>query len=236
MSLLEPTNEREPKTGNMINRRMTKALTEDMFLLTAHNHLKGWLFFVKGIGNKKYKILISKNRFGCECADFQYTENCCKHIYFIVGRVLKDLDMMKSLNSLNPWSEELNTKLFQFFRFFKSCENENCLKYKDGTIVKKTNKEEKKDILVSSQNLKQCLICYDDISSEDLHWSCKTCTDSNFHENCINLWFIKTCHKRKGIPHCPICRTSIIKIKENCDITKFNRCDPMLHFTEFTSD
>jgi hypothetical protein len=235
MSLLEPINEREPKTVNMINRRMMKALTEDMFLLTAHNHLKGWLFFIKGIGNKKYKILISQNRFGCECADFQYTENCCKHIYFIVGRVLKDLDMMKSLNSLNPWSEELNTKLFKFFRFFKSCQNENCLKDKDGTIVKKKHGEENKEIYSSSQNLKQCSICYDDISSKDLKWSCKTCTDSNFHENCINLWFIKTCHKRTGIPHCPICRTSIIKIKENCDITKFNICDPMLHFTEFTS-
>lgn len=241
MSLLDLTDQDfvVPSSTFIIDRRMNKALTEHMFLLSAHRHKNGWLLFIKGSTGKHYKIVISKHKFGCDCIDFQFTEVCCKHIYFIVGRILNEKTMMKNLDPLNPWSLELDEKLSRLFNNRKyqiACENKkrNRDNNTNSTKLKRIKSYEETKTTEVITELPKCAICYEDISTSQMKWSCKTCVSSHFHEPCINLWFIKTCSKRKGIPHCPLCRTPIIQEVKEEKITKLNKTDPFLHFTEFT--
>jgi hypothetical protein len=68
-----------------------------MYLMSALRYRDDWNFLVQGASSSLYYVHMSPERWQCECPDFTRRGDCCKHIFFIVGRVLGDRELMEDI-------------------------------------------------------------------------------------------------------------------------------------------
>lgn len=151
-------------------------------------------FNIKIIGNCKKKYLLnfsSKENGGitCNCPDFMYRSNICKHIFFIIGKVSK---CYNELNNID--------KLDDIYQYYSTISNGIKLNKK----IINSNKSANNNIIINNNVLlnSKCSICQINFSDNDL-WKCNICKNI-FHSTCINQWWLID-SKMKNC--CAVCRS-----------------------------
>ena len=93
--------------------RKERGLIERIYLLDAKYDDNKWELSVKGSSKSIYNIVLSSEYVKCKCMDFTIRKKVCKHLYFILGRILKNNQITNSINS----SILLNFNVFKIFFF-----------------------------------------------------------------------------------------------------------------------
>lgn len=200
--------------------RIFRGLQQRLYLIDVNkiedNH---WLFDVEGSTGNIYEVNISNN-ITCECIDFHKRHKICKHIYFIIGKVL---DKKIWLNSLIKEDPDIN--------LFNTITEINLNEYIHNKIYEKTNKKELKEKeLKENENEKDlsylcdevCGICYDNFQKEDLVDKIENCLlcKNYLHKSCLKVWLPRSCT-------CPYCRTKwhelYINKEEHNGLEKFKK-------------
>ena len=158
---------------------------------------KGVKGIIKILGNfnkikrirEEYEVKVfdadNKGTFWCTCADHKFNSGkkniVCKHICFIVCKVLKILQTyFFDTKRLTP--EHLTQLLDKF--------NINSDIWTDVKIVRKSNKITIQDFKFFPIHIEDtCTFCYDDMTDNDkpISVSCPLCKHC-FHEECMEIW------------------------------------------------
>lgn len=144
-------------------------------------------FLVLGTTGNKYHIIIGENS-SCSCPDFEDNGNICKHLYFIVLRVLKGVTVRRKYNK--------DTLRIMFDNIPKFLDNDLFVDKKAYDLFHNVNVkpvDQKFDDL--------CPVCLEDVSrSQKLNY-CKYECGKSIHSMCFNMWSENT-----GIMKCLFCR------------------------------
>jgi len=187
-----------------IKQRIERALKQRMYLINATMIAENdWAFVVEGSTGLHYNVLIN-NKLSCSCKDFETRSLICKHIYFIIARVLKNSDLIKCLNDEDNrdyrhsyghghgHGHGPNICLFSL----KLNLNEQFNEILNPRLQKKQTHI---DINVTDIN-DVCSICYENYVLEDKVIKCIHC-NNYFHDGCISIWL-----KSSVKCTCPLCR------------------------------
>ena len=120
--------------------RIHKANSENIKLVYLTEDLYGYIFFVLGSSDFIYKIIINKKYQKCNCEDYYNHNILCKHILFILFRVIrlyrytqeKKIFLRRNGSHLYKYTTFLYDKIFpdlDWFLFKKYYKN---LKLKDN--------------------------------------------------------------------------------------------------------
>jgi hypothetical protein len=168
--------------------RKGRALLERLYLLEAARceRLKdgGWSFIVRGSTGKNYDVVLSANKVSCSCFDCTQRRRICKHIYFIIGRVAQNKELLVQLG------DNLNVNVFALDPLLSDKINKRIHGKKDDAGHRVDQRSDKVDRDIT------CSICYEDTEVHAV--ACSSCKNV-FHNECINIWT-----SRK--PTCPLCR------------------------------
>lgn len=162
--------------------RKERALNQRLYLLEADYSTEKngkWKFIVRGSTGNRYSVSISSNSVFCNCFDCKRRKSACKHIYFIVGRVAQDGELLSRMGSqLNyPILDQITPKLLARLR-------------RTGEVPGEVPPMPPRDTT--------CSICYEDLT--DQPEQCKKC-NNGYHDECIKLWL-------QNKDTCPMCRTN----------------------------
>lgn len=186
------------------NSRLKRGMKQKMYLLSAkyEQNNNNWNFQVKGTTND-YNLRINKEEMSCTCPDFTGRGRICKHLYFIVGRIGQNEDLIYQLeediekgnrgsilseDELKILSDNLSERLIQ----------------RITQINKKPNNE-----IVNTLN-DDCSICFESLKNCSIS-QCVLVCKNYFHEECIDTWLnINTT--------CPLCRGKwTLKLENNTE-------------------
>ena len=173
--------------------RKQRGLMERIYLLEAKLESNKWNLSVKGSSKKIYQIILSKNKAICGCMDFYVRQNVCKHMYFILGKILKNTQILGKINTVKNINENFNkisNALKNRLKNHISCEKN--IKYDDNET---------------------CCICFEEFGKEDVD-QCKLTCKNVFHSNCINLWLSKN-------NSCPLCRATWVDSNSDDPLEEF---------------
>jgi hypothetical protein len=171
-----------------IRSRLERALSQRLYLIDAvKNSETDWKFMVEGSTGNIYDVCVS-DHLDCTCPDFVRRKLICKHIYFIIARVLKSSYIINDIGS------EPNICIFSLKISIQNNFKELNPRFKIETKGKFSDLIQKPDDV--------CPICYENYQDSDITVKCKTC-NSFFHNNCMNTWL-----KKASRCNCPMCRST----------------------------
>lgn len=85
-----------------MDERIRKALSQPIFLITIKKiNSNEFIFLVEGTKGNEYIINKNNDVYKCSCPDFKNRRQSCKHIYFIIYKVLvstENTDVIKKSN------------------------------------------------------------------------------------------------------------------------------------------
>jgi DNA-directed RNA polymerase subunit RPC12/RpoP len=174
----------------------------------------------KGLGVQAFKILqnyyvhLSPERFVCECRHFKRRGEICKHVYFIFGRVLKDVNLMCEvefgLSSKDVFDSQRNFSLGMELHLLSSL------------VQKKERVMNKQKSFADNKKDDDCVICTETMKDMRV-WVCAQCKNT-LHPACIAKWA-----ETKNENVCPYCRNT-----EEADQNNENDLeDPLSRFEAF---
>ena len=171
--------------------RKQRGLKERIYLLSANiNEEKRIITLsVKGSSNKIYEISLSDYIVNCKCMDFAIRKKICKHLYFILGKIIKSSQILSKVNTL----EDIIINFEEIFSFLRQSLNNHV-----NGICNENLNYDKGDT---------CSICFEEFGSENIN-QCKMTCKNIFHTECINLWLSKN-------NSCPLCRSVWISDKSS---------------------
>lgn len=187
--------------------RLERALSQRMYLISAINadsEENLWNFEVEGNVGIIYNVEFNTHKMSCTCIDYTARKKVCKHIYFIIGRIMNDIELV------NQIGEKTNISIFNI----------------RGNLSEKLNlvlnprlnihKKEETDEEIAPDG--HCTICFEEFkNSQETVNNCGKCHNF-FHKECINIWL-----KRAPNCNCPLCRSPWIDKKNPYDaLKKFN--------------
>ncbi len=158
-----------------------KTLKGTIYILGNYNRSKGL--------RESYEVKVfekdPKGSFWCTCADHKFNSGkkniVCKHICFIVCKVLKILQpYFFETKTLKP--EHLQQLLDKF--------NINSDMWKDKKVARTSNKVTIDDFKIFPEKITDvCTFCYDEMSDTDrqIACACPLCKHC-FHEECMDVW------------------------------------------------
>lgn len=139
--------------------RIERSLQQPLYLLDYTRDGNDWNFYVQGFSGKNYNVGICPTRLNCECVDFKFRKKLCKHVYFIIGKILGDKECLPRLENNNIFT------------------------------VKPQFTEKMKAVLEAPKKVRNksdpCTICYENIGNTNR--VCRTCSNQ-FHVECIVRW------------------------------------------------
>lgn len=196
--------------------RKDRAFKEKIFLIEAIEPDEDQTELVReyrvmGNSGNLYTVTIQANP-KCTCLDFRMRQNKCKHLYFILMRVMKvndenkktytKKDLQTMFNNIPPITRNLMINKAIQTKYEKMCTIETT---KTSTFV------EQKPITETDL----CPICLDSLLGGELDY-CKDYCGNSIHQKCFKMW----CKQNK--PICVFCRGdwnfAVVKKKNN--ITK----------------
>jgi len=152
--------------------RRVNGSSQKIYLLTANViDEKHSVFTVEGTTGNIYTINCSK-RLECDCPDHKIRRVACKHMYFIIDRVLK-LKIDKLNYKLVPNLNELINQIH----------------------INKEHNDDDNDNVINERNDDCCIICYDPL--ETTLFKCNNCKHV-LHDNCMKIWT----KNNKNCPFC----------------------------------
>lgn len=167
--------------------RKQRGLSERIFLLKAKLYDNKWELSVKGSSKRIYKITLSNDVCKCGCMDFTIRHKVCKHLYFILGRIINNniSNSVKNIDDIlvmyNDLSDNLKLKLSNHV-----VTTENNIKYDKNET---------------------CCICFEEFGDENVI-QCEAQCKNIFHRDCINLWLSNN-------SSCPLCRSNWLENNAN---------------------
>ncbi len=201
------------KTANRLDwqfsSRIDRAFKQRIYLIEA-THLssednniirkkEGDAFFFEIMGNSgtAYGIsMIENGNIHCTCPDHNINGNLCKHLLFVLIRVLGFNKDSVFTDYYIPVHEEQNEE----FKI-SPLTVERCIRYMEHREILQT-KEGKRDVNKEDP----CPICLEDLGDEPLLW-CKTQCGNSVHRSCFMKWCEK---KSRGQATCVLCRAQWI--------------------------
>lgn len=160
--------------------RGERALCQSMYLLDAeHRGRDEWRFEVQGSMGVSYDLDFTQNAIKCSCPDFYRRKETCKHCFFIVGRVLSDLELMRKM-------EHKCEPMALFMADFSS-------RMEERIRMKHT-------VPLAASSTEDCVVCFESLacSGHDV-WECSGCRKRCLHMECARRWLQKN-------NSCPLCR------------------------------
>lgn len=179
--------------------RKARGKAQKIFLVACHNNKEYERNYdVMGTTGNVYTVKV-KGIPECSCPDFQTRNKRCKHIYFVLLRIMR---LEENNEDNEQYSDEELTQMFK-----KIPAITNNLIVTQNTQNKYNNLKEmndKKSIKVNQQSLDDCCpICLDDLTNgEDIDY-CKFSCGKNVHIFCFQMWCKKQSHSS-----CIFCRNS----------------------------
>lgn len=180
--------------------RKQRGLTQNLYLINfdiQNNNLNDKKFTVLGSTGNIYTVNIKKVP-TCTCPDYSTRHRRCKHIYFILLRVmLIDPDLVDIKEYTNNQLNQMFTNMQQVAKFLYVPE-ELQKEYNINGMLNAAN-----NILVPMRTDEDlCPICLDDINNgEDIDY-CKYACGNPVHRQCFMMWV-----KNSKNPTCILCRT-----------------------------
>lgn len=170
-------------------KRKQRGITQKIFLIETIEKKNNTSreYVVMGSTGNVYNVNITNNP-TCTCPDYSIRYNRCKHIYFILLRVMK-------VN--NPDKEKYtDSELINMFKNIPEitnilCVNENI---KNQYLKNKNNKIQIKDDDI-------CPICLEDIQNGEIFEYCRAKCGKCVHKTCFDMWC------KKNPVKCLICRS-----------------------------
>jgi hypothetical protein len=186
----------------MVDRRQERALRQRLLLddTIIEVDTTSAKFRVIGSTGSIYQVQIDK-KCSCTCMDFLNRRVACKHIYFVLARVLRQ--------SEDIWRQGGNFDDIIVENLLQTAQNVQINRYKESAIedgkvesvipkVESTIQNDTNRRNVSEQ--KECCIClYDFVEGEQLIFCYNTC-GYNFHQLCF---------ARMKKDQCPMCRSEL---------------------------
>ena len=202
------------RRANEIKARQERARKQRLYLLDqTQSNASKICFKVLGSTNNVYKLYFGKeNDWTCTCVDFYRRKSYCKHIYFVLERVLGLTDPNtnetwdKALGCLSDResniadaSAELPTEYRPIYEAAVADEK----RINISSTIENEEQKEKKTRRKEWLNV-ACLICTEEMDcEEDLEWCMQTCGNS-VHKSCFARWV-----KHHGKGSCPMCRSAM---------------------------
>ena len=171
----------------MSQARKQRGATQNIFLIetVVDDNQFERKFVVMGSTKNVYNVII-KTTPTCSCPDYLTRAKRCKHIYFILIRVMRTFNEDKL--------EYSNEELLEMFDNIPNIMNNLIIdnttkqkydKLKDSLLSKKSNLANQKD----TDDL--CPICLDDLTNgEELDY-CKYSCGRSIHTTCFGMWTVK---------------------------------------------
>lgn len=165
-------------------------------------------YVIMGSTGNVYNVMI-KNEPICNCPDFLTRHNRCKHIYFVLIRIMNVHDEDKIIYT--------NNDLIEMFS--------NIPNITKNLIVDQNTKNMYNNLKSTNQNNKinkkntddVCPICLDDLENgEELDY-CKYSCGKQVHKLCFKMW---STHKE---PLCVFCRKNWVQLETNYINIKINQ-------------
>ncbi len=174
--------------------RKQRGLSERIYLLDANFDSDIWNLTIKGQSNSVYKIILSGEKVKCKCMDFNIRKNVCKHMYFILGRILKDCKIINKIKCVVDIEDNFNDISLNLKNILSKhvSNNTNDLEY---------------------DNKECCSICFEEFGDESVE-QCQLSCKNVFHTECINLWLSNN-------NSCPLCRSSWITLNSDNPLEEF---------------
>ena len=174
--------------------RKQRGLSERIYLLDANFDSDIWSLTVKGQSKSVYKIILSNEKVKCKCMDFNIRKNVCKHMYFILGRILKDSKIINKIKSVADIEENFNDISLNLKNILSKHVSNNIIDFE-------------------YDNKECCSICFEEFGDESVE-QCQLSCKNVFHTECINLWLSNN-------NSCPLCRSSWITLNSDNPLEEF---------------
>ena len=174
--------------------RKQRGLSERIYLLDANFDSDIWNLTIKGQSKSIYKIKLSSENVKCKCMDFNIRKNVCKHMYFILGRILKDSKIINKIKCVADIEDNFNDISLNLKNILNKhvSNNTNDLEY---------------------DNKECCSICFEEFGDESVE-QCQLSCKNVFHTECINLWLSNN-------NSCPLCRSSWTTLNSDNPLEEF---------------
>jgi hypothetical protein len=177
--------------------RKQRGMSQKLYLIEATDHFN---YVIMGSTGNVYHVNIS-NSPTCTCPDHTTRHNRCKHIYFVLLRIMKVIDceqekytneeieqMVKNINNIQNVSVDSQTQQ----KYHKLTE-----KNIDKLVDKNSN-------VSATDNIKGlddlCPICLDDMENGEDYVFCKADCGRAVHKLCFDMW------TKKNKPSCLYCK------------------------------
>lgn len=179
-------------TYGYYNSRLKRGMKQKMFLLNAKydNPKNEWIFTVKGTTND-YTLIINETEICCTCPDFTGRGRICKHIYFIIGRIGQNENMIYELEEAIENGERGSALTKEEFNTLH-----NNLHDRLTQRINQLSKTSNPKLINTLED--DCSICFESLKEYPVLQCEKSCKN-HFHEDCITTWLNKN-------TTCPFCR------------------------------
>jgi len=177
--------------------RINRGLQQRMFLIEYKiKNIHHFQFTILGNSCKVYNVIIKKYP-TCTCPDYKRRHRVCKHICFIIGRVLKSVSTIYNI-PLSDSNLELLYKELETISQNVIANQTICDKYKYAISKKNKDKKIERKPIHSDDC---CPICFEEFNIKEKIIYCKLGCGNNVHKTCFDMWI-----KAKG-PTCVLCRS-----------------------------
>lgn len=171
----------------MHSSRKQRGVSQKIFLIESHINKENYegKFMIMGSTGNVYEVVI-KNNPTCTCPDYTTRNKRCKHIYFVLLRIMKVVDEDK--NDYN--AHELET----MFNHIPNITNnlvidDSSKKIYEKLKHEKDNKNNDKIKMKDTNDL--CPICLDDLDDGNELDYCKFSCGKPIHKICFSMWIKK---------------------------------------------
>lgn len=157
-------------------------------------------YVVMGTSKNVYTVTV-QNKPTCTCPDYKQRQGRCKHIYFVMMKIMKVKD---------PDTEEYsNDEVKKMFKRIPTITDTLCV---DSNIKKKyeiyKNKDPKDNKVEEKSKDDLCPICLDELENGEKLTCCKYGCGKYVHEKCFSMW------SSRGGEICIFCRSSWNKVEK----------------------
>ena len=196
--------------------RIERCFTDNLYLVESIppnlNEEKKRVYLIMGSTGNVYSVVIT-NKPTCTCPDFKQRKKRCKHIYFVLIRIMKvENPIIKIKYFTNENLEEMfnniplitNNLIVDKSKRDKFHEITNNIKSNDNN--EKNKKNEKVIQKLNDEDI--CPICLDNLNNGKELDYCKYSCGLTLHKKCFQMWE----KRNKGI--CVFCRADWYKNKK----------------------
>lgn len=161
--------------------RKDRSKTQNLYVIEARNNgLYEKKYIVMGSTGNVYTVTIGPHP-TCTCPDYRNRHARCKHIYFIMLRIMK----------INKGEDKPKYSPAELIDMFRNIPKEVEHLYVDADTYKKYDQmknQESGNVQMKSIEDDLCPICLDDLTNgEDIEY-CKTRCGKAIHRECFKMW------------------------------------------------